>query len=149
MITREKTFTIQETAEQTGLSAYTLRYYEDTGLLDAIQRAPNGHRRYTQTDINRIMLLMRLRKTSMSIEDMKYFVDLYRQGSETVAERRQMMEAHRQTVQAQIDELYEILGFIDDKIATYMKQEEQHNDERKRDYEHEISAVGENGTTGI
>src|SRR5688500_11257326 len=103
MMTRENTFTIQQVSEQTGLSTYTLRYYEDIELLDPVQRAPNGHRRYTEADVRRIDFLMRLRKTHMPIEEMKYFVNLYRQGSETASERRELLETHRQTVQAQID----------------------------------------------
>jgi DNA-binding transcriptional MerR regulator len=148
MMTREATFTIQQVSEQTGLSTYTLRYYEDIGLLEPIQRAPNGHRRYTEADIRRIDFLMRLRKTHMPIEEMKYFVNLYRQGSETATERRDLLEAHRKVVQTQIDELCEILGFIDYKIALYI-DEEQQNNERQWQHEHEISPVGENRSAGI
>ena len=148
MMTRETTFTIQQVAEQTGLSTYTLRYYEDIGLLDPVERASNGHRRYTEADVRRIDFLMRLRKTHMPIEEMKYFVDLYRRGSETASERRDLLEAHRRVVQAQIDELHEILGFIDYKIALYVDEEKQ-NDERQWQREHEVSPVGENGSTGF
>ena len=150
MMTRENTYTIQQAAEETGLTSYTLRYYEDIGLLDPIQRADNGHRRYTEADIRRIKLLKRLRRTNMSIEDMQHFVEMYRQGNETVTERREMMEAHRRNVQAQIDELYEILAFIDHKIETYIEQEEQTHNERKWECNvDEVSPVGENGTAGI
>lgn len=133
---QEAAYTIQQVAGQTGLTSYTLRYYEDIGLLEPIARAANGHRRYSEADIGRIMMLMKLRKTNMSLDDMKYFVNLYREGSETAAERRELLEAHRQVVEAQIEELCEILKFIDYKIGLYTEEEKANNEQ------HEVSFVG-------
>jgi len=135
-MTQETTYTIQQVAEQTGLTSYTLRYYEDFGLLEPIARAANGHRRYSQTDLNRIMLLMRLRKTNMSLDDMKYFIGLYREGSATAIERRELLEAHRRVVEEQIEELCEIRRFIDFKIGLYTEEEQAHNEQ------HELSTIG-------
>lgn len=135
-MTQEPIYTIQQVAEQTGLTSYTLRYYEDIGLLDPIARAANGHRRYSEADLNRIMMLMRLRKTNMSLDDMKYFIGLYREGSVTAAERREMLEAHRQVITEQIEELCEIQRFIDYKIGLYTEEEQAHNEQ------HEVSTIG-------
>lgn len=135
-MTQEPIYTIQQVAEQTGLTSYTLRYYEDIGLLDPIARAANGHRRYSEADLNRIMMLMRLRKTNMSLDDMKYFIGLYREGSATAAERRKMLEAHRQVITEQIEELCEIQRFIDYKIGLYTEEEQAHNEQ------YEVSTIG-------
>lgn len=135
-MTQETTYTIQQAAEQTGLTSYTLRYYEDIGLLDPIARATNGHRRYSEADLNRIMMLVKLRKTNMSLDDMKYFVTLYREGSATAAERREMLEAHRQVIAEQIEELCEIQRFIDYKIGLYTEEEKAHNEQ------YEVSTIG-------
>lgn len=125
-MTQENTYTIQQVAIEIGLTAYTLRYYEDIGLVDPVRRNKNGHRRYIGTDISRIMMLKKLRKTGMSLDDMKYFIDLYRQGHDTAGERRELLESHRETVQAQIDELCEFLKFIDYKIGLYKEEEATH-----------------------
>lgn len=135
-MTQETIYTIQQVAEQTGLTSYTLRYYEDIGLLEPIARAANGHRRYSETDINRIMMLMKLRKTNMSLDDMKYFISLYREGSATATERRELLEAHRQVVNEQIEELCEIRRFIDYKIGLYTEEEKAYNEQ------HEVSTIG-------
>lgn len=42
---------IQEVAALTNLSVHTLRYYERIGLLDPVNRASNGRRRYCALDI--------------------------------------------------------------------------------------------------
>ena len=43
--------TIKEAAERTDLSAHMLRYYERVGLLPTVERATNGHRRYSKSDL--------------------------------------------------------------------------------------------------
>lgn len=53
----ELTFTIKQTAEQTGISADTIRYYEKIALLPRAERKDNGHRIYRQEDINTIRLI--------------------------------------------------------------------------------------------
>ncbi len=118
------TLSIKQMAERTGLSTYTLRYYEQEGLLDGVQRDTNGHRRYTAYDVDRIDFLMKLRTTGMPIREMQYFVALYRSGDDTTPERCALLQAHRQRVQAQIDELCANLAVIDRKIDMYLQEEE-------------------------
>jgi DNA-binding transcriptional MerR regulator len=54
---------ISEVAEKSGLSAHTLRWYERIGLLDRVERGPDGHRRFSQTDLECVLLLNKLRTT--------------------------------------------------------------------------------------
>ncbi len=56
---------IQQVSERTGLSVYSLRCYGRNGLLEPINRAANGHRRYSATDITQIEFLTKLRMTGM------------------------------------------------------------------------------------
>jgi DNA-binding transcriptional MerR regulator len=66
--------TIQQTAEETRVSVHTLRYYERIGLISHVKRAPNGHRRYSEKDVNEIVFLTRLRATGMPISDVNRLV---------------------------------------------------------------------------
>lgn len=120
------TMSIKTMSERAGVSTDTLRYYERIGLIDPVERAPNGHRRYSETDLLRVSFLKRLRATGMSISAMQYYVDLYRQGADTLVERRQILEAHKAIIQAQVDALYETMDFIDTKIARYIAEEKAH-----------------------
>lgn len=58
----------------------------------------------------------------MSISEMQYYVDLYRAGDVTTAERLNILEAHHLTVQAQMDALSETLAFLVAKIARYRQE---------------------------
>ncbi len=119
--------TIEQVAAQTGLSAHTLRYYERIGLLDAVARATSGHRRYAAKDLAWLEFLTRLRMTGMSIRHMQEFAELRRRGDATIAERRALLEAHQQAVQARIAELQHNLEAITGKIQDYFRMEEYHD----------------------
>lgn len=115
----ENTLTIQQVAEATGLSEYTLRYYERIGLIHSINRAENGHRRYSPDDVGWIDFLNKLRATGMSIQQMQQYAELQRDGDCTLPERLEMLKAHRAQVEAQLDILYEHLKVIRYKIEYY------------------------------
>jgi DNA-binding transcriptional MerR regulator len=114
-----ETFTIQEVAEITDLSAHTLRYYEKIGLLEHISRHENGHRRYAEEDLGWIHFLKLLRATGMPIQQMQVFMDFARQGDSTIPDRIEVLSKHRQQLAAHIAELQDHMGHLDRKIAYY------------------------------
>lgn len=111
--------TVQQVAQETGLSEHTLRYYERVGLIPPIHRAPNGHRRYTKEDVGWFNFVKRLRSAGMPIAQVQRYVMLQRQGGSTLAERLEMLKEHRLAVQRQVDELTEHLQVLDYKIEYY------------------------------
>jgi DNA-binding transcriptional MerR regulator len=119
--------TIQQVSERTGLSVYTLRYYERNGLLEPVTRAANGHRRYSALDITRIEFLSKLRMTGMPIRQMQEYAALLRQKPDAIEERRLILEAHEQAVQQQIQQLTQNLELIQWKIQNYKKLAAQHS----------------------
>ncbi|WP_184756358.1 MerR family transcriptional regulator [Streptosporangium album] len=115
--------TIQEASRTSGLSAHTLRYYERIGLIHEVERDAGGRRNYTTPDLDWLAFLIRLRSTGMPIAAMCRYAELRRQGPETFAERRRMLQAHRERVRAQIAQLTEDLTVLDYKIDFYTAQE--------------------------
>ncbi|MEM8533282.1 MAG: MerR family transcriptional regulator [Chloroflexota bacterium] len=128
----EQELTIQQVAAATGLSSYTLRYYERIGLLDPVGRATSGHRRYTTHDIEWIAFLNRLRAIGMPIRQMQEYAELRRQGACTITQRRILLEQLRTSVEEQINTLTENLEHINTKIDYYQTAEAEcaHTDER-------------------
>jgi DNA-binding transcriptional MerR regulator len=121
----ENGMTIQQAAGETGLSAHTLRYYERIGLIAPVDRAPNGHRRYTEDDVGWIGFLNKLRATGMPIAKMKRYADLQRRGDDTLAERLALLEEHRREVKKRIQELEDNLAVIEYKIKYYSGVQEE------------------------
>ncbi|AJY77014.1 MerR family transcriptional regulator [Paenibacillus beijingensis] len=120
----KKAYTIQQTAECTGLSVHTLRYYEKIGLLTDVNRDGNGYRLYTEADLGWIDFLIRLRATGMPIHEMKTFSDLRSRGESTVSERRALLEEHQKLSLERMRELQENLKKIAEKIDIYKEMED-------------------------
>jgi DNA-binding transcriptional MerR regulator len=112
--------TIAEVAARTGLTAHTLRYYERDGLmLGSVDRAASGHRRYSEGDLTWIEMITRLRSTGMPIRDVRRYADLVRAGDGNEAERLELLQAHRERVEAELARVTSHLRAIDYKIALY------------------------------
>ena len=110
----EDHLTIAEVARRTGLTAHTLRYYERAGLLEP-SRAENGHRRFTDDDLQRVHFVQKLRATGMPIRDVRRYF------AAEPGERLQILREHRSRVISDIEELTGALELIDYKIDLYRK----------------------------
>jgi DNA-binding transcriptional MerR regulator len=117
--------TIADAARVSGISAHTLRYYERAGLLDPIERDASGHRRYGDGDLERIRFLTKLRATGMPIRDVRRYAELLKGGEDTEGERLALLEAHRETVRALLEETEHNLELIDWKINFYRERLDQ------------------------
>ena len=125
----ETELTIQQVAELSGLSVHTLRYYERNGLLEPVNRAANGHRRYSAQDLTRIEFLTRLRMTGMPIRQMQQYAQLMRRHPDGISERLAILEEHERQVQERLRELSRNLEVIQYKIRLYKELEARHETE--------------------
>lgn len=111
--------TISEVSAASGLTTHTLRWYERIGLLDPVDRAVGGQRRYCDADLHRLAFLGRLRLTGMSVADMLRYVDMAREGERTYEGRRQLLVTQREEVRQRIADLQATLAVLDYKIDLY------------------------------
>ena len=117
--------TVGEAAERVGLTVHTLRWYEQEGLVDPIERDTAGRRRYCDRDLDWLRLLIRLRTTGMPVRDMRRYADMVRAGDHTMADRLRLFVEHRERVVARIAELQQDLSVIDIKIEMYAEMARQ------------------------
>lgn len=110
---------IGDLARASGLSIDTLRWYEKIGLLPPPPRDRGGRRVYPAETLTWIAFLARLKATGMNIAGMLDYARLRAAGEGTTVERRELLEAHRAHVVAEIAALRENLAALDDKIETY------------------------------
>jgi DNA-binding transcriptional MerR regulator len=67
---------ISDAAAQAGVSARTLRYYEELGLLTPSGHTAGGERRYRVADLARLERIIELREVlGMNLDDIKEFLD--------------------------------------------------------------------------
>lgn len=108
-----------ETAEKSGFSIDTLRYYEKIGLLEGIARNASGRRVFSDGDLQWLGMLRCLRETGMPIAEMLRYSELARGGAETVRERLELLQAHDRRVEEQIARLREQQEHVKFKIGFY------------------------------
>jgi DNA-binding transcriptional MerR regulator len=128
------TWTIREAADKSGLSPYTLRWYERIGLLGQIGRTPDGRRRFTEKDLEWLGLIGKLRATGMPVKDMQRYAELVRSGAGQ-AERLELLQRHREEVRRALRAQQECLELLNSKIDHYARNvcELQH-DEMQRNH---------------
>lgn len=67
---------IGSAAIASGLSAKTIRYYEEIGLVTPV-RSTNGYRNYSSGEIQRLQFLQRARALGFSIDECRQLLSLY------------------------------------------------------------------------
>jgi DNA-binding transcriptional MerR regulator len=111
-------WTTRQAAGKCGLTQHTLRWYERIGLLDRIDRAADGRRRFSDADLDWLLLLSRLRATRMPVRDMQRYAELVRSGAGQ-QERLELLQRHRDRVRQALLEQQECLQLLDTKIGIY------------------------------
>ena len=62
----ERPLTVSQLACATGMSAKTIRYYEQIGVLPAPRRSAAGYRQYSRHDVHRLLFMRRTRTLGLS-----------------------------------------------------------------------------------
>lgn len=70
------TMHIGELAERTGLSTRTVRHYDDVGLLHPTGRSDGGFRLYTADDLERLLIIRRMKPLGFALEEMADVLDV-------------------------------------------------------------------------
>lgn len=117
------TYSISEVAEMTGLSIYTLRYYDKKGLLPFVEKNKSGHRAFTTSDLNLLYTICCLKNTGMKISEIKQYITYCLQGTVSIPKRKAMLQAHRQEILKQQALLTASLTELDHKLTNYSSPE--------------------------
>ncbi|WP_407891422.1 MerR family transcriptional regulator [Lacticaseibacillus sp. N501-2] len=113
-----ETYRIGEFATKVGLSTYTLRYYEQVGLL-LPHRDANGQRYYTNDDVKWLIFILHLKGTGMTMTQLKTYVRLRAQGDATIKQRLTLLHDVAADAHAQIRALQNNLAVLEHKIDWY------------------------------
>jgi DNA-binding transcriptional MerR regulator len=110
---------IGDVASRTGRSVHTIRWYESQGLIPGVSRDAGGRRIYSDYHVSWLDLMERLRSTGMSVNQMRAYTALTKQGAAALQQRHALLRAHQARVRADIARWTEALALIDAKIEFY------------------------------
>jgi DNA-binding transcriptional MerR regulator len=107
---------IAEVRALAGISARTLRYYEELGLLPGVRRRAGGRRIYGPDELERLRFITRLKALGLSLAEIKELNAVYGIGGSTramLARLDELLARHRADVEARIVELEGLRDEID------------------------------------
>lgn len=114
----EATLTIKQMARLSGMSEYTLRYYEKVGLIEPIPRdGSSGHRRYRAETVQIVERLSCLRASGFSLNEMRLYLQQRKRGDAAAAEQRALFLAHAEAVAEEIRKLQIRQQYLNGKVA--------------------------------
>jgi len=122
---RKMPFSMKYVVENFDITAKTLRFYEEQGILENVSRDENGRRVYSEQDLDWISFIRCLRGTGMSLAKIKEYKDLFGLGNSTFLQRQEMLVKHKLEVQKKVEEDLRYLEEINYKIAMYELQKDQ------------------------
>jgi DNA-binding transcriptional MerR regulator len=107
---------IGELAERLGVSADTVRFYERSGVLPRPPRLENGYRDYGRVELERIRLMLDLRRLDLPLEEASRLAGWCQSGhcAETTSELPLVIAAKRAGLRQRITELER----LDARLAT-------------------------------
>lgn len=96
---------IGELSKKTGCSVVTIRFYEQTGLLQNPPRTPSNYRSYSKADLNRLEFILHCRKHDISLDEIKSLLSYQENPTTDCAWIGDMLDKHIKSVTAQIKSL--------------------------------------------
>lgn len=119
-----RTYTIRQLTKEFSVTARTLRFYEDEGLIAPERRGQTCI--YSVRDRARIILILRGRKVGFSLAEIREYLELYDPASTTrqlthvrkkFVERIVVLERQKIDIDAAINEIKRSISEVDDRLA--------------------------------
>ena len=112
-------FTMKAVCEKTGMTYETLKFYCNQGLVPHVKRDASNRRVFDERDVAWIESLGCLKRCGLSIQEMRYYVQLCLQGEASIPERKKILAQKRQALVEQIAQLQGAVAYVDQKQAFY------------------------------
>lgn len=104
-------YTVQKLAALAGVSARTLRYYDEIGILKPARINSSGYRIYGQTEVDRLQQILFYRELEVSLEDIGEIL------STPDFKRTDALKEHRMKLTAKRKQIDLLLANIDKTLA--------------------------------
>ena len=125
-------YTVGEMARFLNVSASTLRYYDKEGLLPFVERSNSGIRMFSDKDYEWLKIIECLKKSGLSIKEIRSYIDMTKRGDDSLEERLQLFEERKKDVERQMKELQETLDLLKYKCWYYEMAIQYQSEERVR-----------------
>ena len=110
-------YTIGELSRRTGVKVPTIRYYEQTGLIEEPGRTEGNQRRYGRADLERLAFIRHARDLGLGIEAIRELIELSQHPEKPCAQADRIARDHLAGVRERIARLQRLEAELS-RIAT-------------------------------
>lgn len=112
-------YSIGDVVKKTGLSAYTLRYYEKEGLLPFVKKNASGMRAYSDEDLRWLTMIECLKDSGLQIKEIRQYIEWFNEGDSTLSQRLSLFEHRRKILEKEMARLTVVMNKIRFKELLY------------------------------
>ena len=138
----DASYTVGQLAKLAGVSARTLRYYEEEGLLRP-SRAESGYRVYAASDAKRLAYILSMRACGLPVATIRSLLE------NDEGDLRHVLHAHLLTLSAQRDSLDEAIERTEAAIVAIERIEQMNENDAFEALKGERIAENERGTGAL
>lgn len=116
---------IHELAEKTGLTAPTIRFYEQKGLLDArhVRRAENNYRDYADEAVAHLLMIKEIQAAGFTLNEFKELDEACNAGDEQIMQTAATFLHHKiAAIREKIVELERVQTYLTDRLAEVLQE---------------------------
>ena len=111
--------TISEVSKKYNLTQDTIRYYERIGLIPKVPRTKSGVRDFDDESCRWIEFIKCMRSSGMAIDVLIEYVRLYKEGSNTLEQRKNLLIEQRKKLLKKQEEIKSTIERLEYKIKIY------------------------------
>lgn len=104
----DKIISIRDLCNEINISTRTLRYWEEVGIIESVERQERTNRGYTPYMVRRIKFIIRLKDLGLSIKEMQHLYHIYGEAKKTdelLPELIKILDQHTEMVDHKITRL--------------------------------------------
>src|SRR5919106_295177 len=110
---------IGEVAQRAGVTAPTIRYYEEIGLLPPPSRSSTGYRRYSERTIEELRFIRKAQALGFSLDEVGEILRLSRSGKTPCSHVLSLAQQHLAAVDERIRQLQQFREHLAAEVAKW------------------------------
>jgi DNA-binding transcriptional MerR regulator len=110
---------IGEVAQRAGVSAPTVRYYEEIGLLPPARRSTSGYRRYSEDTVEELRFIRKAQALGFSLDEIAEILRLSRSGKTPCSHVLSLAHQHLAAVEERIRQLQQFKDHLSGELAKW------------------------------
>jgi len=123
LVSGEEITPIGDLAQSLGLTTRTIRYWEEVGILESVQRSDGATRGFTPYYVRRIKFIIKLKELGLTIKEMQDLYSAYGEAKQTDRMVPRLVEILDEHID-KIDEKMAKLASLRKDILSYRKKME-------------------------